>query len=82
MLDNTNDTNSTNNTNGTEDDEMKRTRQLGEWQAGAPAGARQHVRSATEQGAVSRPGGATQNSGGAIVGNDEAQGEGPGRGAD
>jgi hypothetical protein len=50
--------------------------------AGAPAGARQNVRLATEQGAVARPGGATQNSGGAILGNDEECGSGPGRGAD
>jgi hypothetical protein len=41
---------------------------------GAPGGARQHVRSGTEQGAVARPGGATQNSGGAIAGNGEEQG--------
>jgi hypothetical protein len=50
--------------------------------SGAPAGARQNVRLETEQGAVSRPGGATQNSGGAILGNDEECGSGPGRGAD
>ena len=50
--------------------------------AGAPAGARQHVLNATERGAVARPGGATQNSGGAIVSNDEELGHGPGRGAD
>ena len=68
-------------TSGTEHDEMERTRLLGEWQAGAPGGARQHVRGSTEQGAVARPGGATQNSGGAIVGNEE-QGNEPGRGAD
>lgn len=36
---------------------------------GAPGGARQNVRIETEQGAVARPGGATQNSGGAIEGN-------------
>ncbi len=47
---------------------------------GAPGGARHHVRSETEQGAVARPGGATQNSGGAIVGN--AEQNDPGRGAD
>ena len=46
---------------------------------GAPAGARQNVRSDTEQGAVARPGGATQNSGGAIIANDEEQGTEPGR---
>ena len=34
---------------------------------GAPGGARQHVRSETRQGAVARPGGATQNSGGALA---------------
>lgn len=50
--------------------------------SGAPGGARQHVRSDTSQGAVARPGGATQNSGGAIVGNEEEIGHGPGRGAD
>ena len=68
-------------TSGTEHDEMERTRAWGERQAGAPAGARQHVRGGTEQGAVARPGGATQNSGGAILGNEE-QGNEPGRGAD
>jgi hypothetical protein len=66
----------------TEQDEMERTRQLGDRQAGAPGGARQNVRVATEQGAVARPGGATQNSGGAIEGNQEEAGDGPGRGAD
>jgi hypothetical protein len=50
--------------------------------SGAPAGARQNVRIETEQGAAARPGGATQNSGGAIVGNDEELGTAPGRGAD
>jgi hypothetical protein len=49
---------------------------------GAPAGARQNVRIETEQGAVARPGGATQNSGGALASNDEEFGTGPGRGAD
>jgi len=49
---------------------------------GAPGGARQHVRSETKQGAVARPGGATQNSGGALQSNDEELGHGPGRGAD
>jgi hypothetical protein len=47
---------------------------------GAPGGARQHVRSETGQGAVARPGGATQNSGGALQSNDEEFGDGPGRG--
>ena len=49
---------------------------------GAPGGARQHVRSETKQGAVARPGGATQNSGGALQSNDEELGDGPARGAD
>ena len=49
---------------------------------GAPGGARQHVRGDTERGAVARPGGATQNSGGALQSNDEELGHGPGRGAD
>lgn len=50
---------------------------------GAPGGARQHVRAGTDQGAVARPGGATQNSGGALASNDEEEhGQGPGRGAD
>ena len=49
---------------------------------GAPGGARQHVRSETRQGAVARPGGATQNSGGALQSNEEELGDGPGRGAD
>ena len=43
-------------------------------QAGAPAGARQNVRSETSQGAVARPGGATQNSGGAIANNEDEAG--------
>jgi hypothetical protein len=70
------------NTSGTEHDEMERTRALGERQAGAPAGSRQNVRSATEQGAAARPGGATQNSGGALETNADELGDGPGRGAD
>jgi hypothetical protein len=49
---------------------------------GAPGGARQNVRSGTSQGAVARPGGAVQNSGGALERNDEESGHGPGRGAD
>jgi hypothetical protein len=49
---------------------------------GAPGGARQHVRKGTSQGAVARPGGATQNSGGALTGNEEEHGDEPGRGAD
>jgi hypothetical protein len=49
---------------------------------GAPGGARQHVRRETEQGAAARPGGATQNSGGALQSNTEELGHGPGRGAD
>jgi hypothetical protein len=69
-------------TSGTEHDEMERTRQLGEQQAGAPGGARQNVRAETEQGAAARPGGATQNSGGSIESNEEEAGDGPGRGAD
>jgi hypothetical protein len=69
-------------TSGTEHEEMERTRELGDRQTGAPGGARQNVRLATEQGAVARPGGATQNSGGAIESNQEESGDGPGRGAD
>jgi hypothetical protein len=49
---------------------------------GAPSGARQNVRLGTQQGAVARPGGATQNSGGAIANNEDELGDGPGRGAD
>ena len=49
---------------------------------GAPGGARQHVRTDTGQDAVARPGGTTQNSGGALQSNDEELGDGPGRGAD
>jgi hypothetical protein len=45
-----------------------------------PGGARQHVRSGTECGAVARPGGATQNSGGALNSNDEDMGGDPARG--
>jgi hypothetical protein len=47
---------------------------------GAPGGARHHVRGETGQGAVARPGGATQNSGGALQSNEEEIGEIPGRG--
>ncbi|MDQ6634267.1 MAG: hypothetical protein M3Z10_05850 [Gemmatimonadota bacterium] len=53
-----------------------------ETEFGAPSGARQNVRSETQQGAVARPGGATQNSGGALASNDDELGQGPGRGAD
>ena len=49
---------------------------------GAPGGSRQNVRVDTAQGAVARPGGATQNSGGALESNDEESGHGPARGAD
>jgi hypothetical protein len=50
---------------------------------GARGGARQHVGgSETTHEAVARPGGATQNSGGALASNDEELGTGPGRGAD
>jgi hypothetical protein len=49
---------------------------------GAPPGARQNVRLDAEQSVSTRPGGATQNSGGAIESNDEESGLGPGRGAD
>jgi hypothetical protein len=49
---------------------------------GAPSGARQNVRSETLLGAPARPGGATQNSGGALANNDDELGQGPGRGAD
>ena len=50
--------------------------------SGIPGGSRQHVRSGTEQGAVARPGGATQHSGGALNSNAEELGPGPGRGGD
>ena len=49
---------------------------------GAPMGARHHVRSDSGEDAVARPGGATQNSGGALTSNDDEMGHGPGRGAD
>ena len=49
---------------------------------GAPGGARHHAGGDTGEGAVARPGGATQNSGGALQSNDEELGHGPGRGAD
>lgn len=49
---------------------------------GAPGGARHHAGGDTGEGAVARPGGATQNSGGALQSNDEEIGHGPGRGAD
>jgi hypothetical protein len=51
-------------------------------QRGAPTGARHHVRSDAGHDAVARPGGATQNSGGALAANDDELGAGPGRGAD
>ena len=41
---------------------------------GAPGGARQNVRIETDQGAAARPGGATQNSGGALANNADEQG--------
>ncbi|HET9012294.1 MAG TPA: hypothetical protein VFN38_10805 [Gemmatimonadaceae bacterium] len=66
----------------TEQEEMERTMALGEAHSGAPGGARQNVRRDTEQGAVSRPGGAAQNSGGALGSNADEMGDGPGRGAD
>ena len=50
--------------------------------SGAPGGARQNVRSETAHGAVARPGGAAQNSGGALESADEEAGHGPARGAD
>lgn len=50
--------------------------------SGAPPGARQNVRSGTAQGAVARPSGATQNSGGSLEHNDDESGHGPARGAD
>lgn len=50
--------------------------------SGAPAGARQNVRSGTAQGAAARPGGATQNSGGSLERSDDESGHGPARGAD
>ena len=48
----------------------------------APGGARHQGGDATGQDAVARPGGATQNSGGALQGTDEELADGPGRGAD
>jgi hypothetical protein len=70
-------------TQGSEQDEMERAKDLGVREVlGAPGGARQNVRSETEQGAVARPGGATQNSGGALTNNADEMGDGPGRGAD
>ncbi len=69
-------------TGGREQDETQRTRDLGQGQSGAPGGARQNVRVETEQGAVGRPGRATQNSGGALESNDEEGLTGPGRGGD
>jgi hypothetical protein len=69
-------------TGGTEHDEMARTRELGERQAGAPSGARENVRGGTERGAVALPYGAAQNSGGSLQANEQESGDGPGRGAD
>ena len=69
-------------TRGTEQDEMERTRDLGQGHSGAPAGARQNVRAEIEPGAVARPGGATQNSGGALESDCEEGLTGPGRGGD
>ena len=70
------------NTGGTEHDEMERTRVLGQGQSGAPSGARQNVRLESEEGAVARPSGATQNSGGELESNCEEGLTGPGRGGD
>ena len=67
---------------GTEHDEMERTRDLGEGQSGAPSGARQNVQLESEQDVAARPGGATQNSGGALESNCEEGLTGPGRGGD
>ncbi len=67
---------------GTQDDEMARTRDLGQGQSGAPSGARQNVRLEAEQDAAARPGGATQNSGGALESDCEEGLTGPGRGGD
>jgi hypothetical protein len=61
---------------------MERALEQGESPTGAPGGARQNVRRDTEQGAVTRPGGAAQNSGGALASNADELGDGPGRGAD
>ncbi|HEY2025991.1 MAG TPA: hypothetical protein VGG78_03220 [Gemmatimonadaceae bacterium] len=56
--------------------------EMGDRPRGAPGGARQNVRRDTAQGAVARPGGATQNSGGSLESMDEESGDGPARGAD
>jgi hypothetical protein len=74
-----------NETRGTEQGGMESAGESGEGQregSGAPAGARQNVRRDAEQSAVARPGGAAQNSGGALASNDDEMGHGPGRGAD
>ena len=42
---------------------------------GAPGGARQNVRSGYVQPGVARPGGATQNSGGALLTNEDELGK-------
>ncbi len=44
---------------------------------GPPPGARHHVSNETVQDAVARPGGAAQNSGGAIAGNSETDAGAP-----
>ncbi|MEP6733238.1 MAG: hypothetical protein ABJE10_21525 [bacterium] len=68
---------------GTEHEEMERTRNLGVRETlGTPGGARQNVRSGTEQGAVAQPGGAAQNSGGALANHVDESADDPGRGAD
>jgi hypothetical protein len=71
-----------NETSETGRDQIAPAGESGARRSGAPGGARQHVRSETEQGAVARPGGASQNSGGALRGNEEEGANEPGRGAD
>jgi hypothetical protein len=68
-------------TRGSEQDSLEPSEGL-HTEFGAPSGARQNVRRDTIQGAVARPGGAGQNSGGALANNDDELGHGPGRGAD
>lgn len=67
---------------GTEHEEMEDTKKLGVREAlGAPGAARQTVASATEEGAAGRPGGATQNSGGALQSNEDEDPDGLDEGA-
>ena len=60
----------------TEQDEMERTKELGERLIRAPAGARQNVENAIIDDGTNSRTGASQNSGGALQQNDDEEGTG------